>query len=86
MATTLVVVDATTVVRTGAQAPTYQDHKPLADTSSMPPSHRGTDHRPTSRNTLGKQTSDYGSRITGLLAKPVEQKMMISLSATFHCS
>ena len=65
---------------------TCRDLRPLVDTSSTPSSHHGTDSRPTSRNTLGKQTPDYGSRIIGLLAKPVEQIVTISLSATFHCS
>ena len=86
MATTLIMVDAMRALRTEARALAYQDLRPSADTSSTPPSHHGTDHQSTSQNTLGKQTSDYGSRIIGLLVKPVERIMMISLSATFHCS
>ena len=85
-ATTLVMADTTTTARTEARASTFRDLRPLADTSSTPSSHRGTDHRPTSRNTLGKQTRDCGSRIIGLLAKLVERIMMISLFAIFHCS
>ena len=86
MATTLVVVAATTMATSKAQALACQDLRPLADTSSTLPSRHGTDHQPTSRNTLGKRTSNYGSRITSLLAKPVERIMAISLSATFHYS
>ena len=32
----------------------YQDLRPSADTSSMPPSHHGTDHQPTSPKYSGK--------------------------------
>ena len=86
MATTLIVVDATIAARTEAQALTCQDLRPLANTSSTPSSHHGTDRQPTSQNTPRKQTLDCGSRIIGFLAKPVEQIVTISLSATFHYS
>ena len=86
VATTLVVVDATTVARTEARAPACWDLRPSADTSSTPPSRHGINHQPTSQNSLGKRTLDYGSRIIGLLAKPVERIMMTSLSETFHYS
>ena len=69
-----------------ARALTCRGLRPLADTSSTPPSGQGTDHQLTSQSTLGKQTSDYGSRITCLLAKMVERIMTISLFAAFHCS
>ena len=72
MATILVMEDAMTSVRTEAQAPAYRDLRPSANTSSTPSSHHGTDHRLTSRNTLGKRTLDYGSRIIDLLAKLVD--------------
>ena len=49
MATTLIVADATTAARTEARALTCRDLRLLADTSSTPPSHRGTDCRPTSQ-------------------------------------
>ena len=86
MATTLDGADAMIVVRTKARTPAYQALRPSVDISSMLPSHQGTDHQPISQNTLGKRTPHYGSRIIGLPAKPVERIMMISLSATFHCS
>ena len=85
-ATTLVVADATIAARTEARALSCRDLRPLADSSSTPSSHHGTDHRPTSQNTLEKRIPDYGSRIIGLLAKPVERIMMISLFVTFHYS
>ena len=86
MATTLIVADATTAARTEARAPTNRGLRPSANTSSTLPSRQGTDHQPTSQNTLGKRTLNYGSRIIGLFAKLVERIMMTSLSATFHCS
>ena len=72
MATTLVVADTTIAARTEARAPSCPDLRPLADTPSTLPSHRGTDHQLTSQNTQGKQTPNYGLRIIGLLAKLVE--------------
>ena len=54
MATTLIMVDAMTAVRTKARAPTCRDLRPLADTSSAPSFHYGTDHQPISQNTLGE--------------------------------
>ena len=86
MATTLNVADATIAVSTEARALACRDLRPSVDTSSTPSSHHDTDRQPTSQNTLGKRTPDYDSRIIGLLAKPMERIMMISLSATFHCS
>ena len=85
MATTLIMADTMTTARTGARALTHRGLRPLADTSSMLPSHCGTDHRPASQNTLGKLTPDCGSRITGLPTKQVERIVTISLSAIFHC-
>ena len=86
MTITLIMVDAMTVARIEARALAYHGLRPSVDTSSTLPSNHGTDRRPTSRNTLGKRTLDYGSRIIDLLDKLVERIMMISLSATFHCS
>ena len=57
VATTLIVVDATTAARTEARALTCWDLRPLADTSSTLFSHRGTDRRPTSQNTPRKTMS-----------------------------
>jgi len=54
VATTLVAADATIAARTKAHASTWWDLRPLADTSSMSPSHQGTDHPPTSQKYSGE--------------------------------
>ena len=86
MAIILIMEGATTAVRTGAQSSAYRALRPSASTSSTLLSHQGTDHRPISQNTVGKQILDYGSKTTGLPAKPVVQIMTTSLFATFHYS
>jgi hypothetical protein len=86
MATTLIMADAMTTLRTEARAPLHWILRSSAATSSMHLSHRGTDRRRMTQNTLGKQTPDYGSRITSVLARPVMWTVITSLSITSPCS
>jgi len=51
-AITLIVADATIVARTKARALAYRGLRPLANTSSMPSSHHGTDRQPSSHSRL----------------------------------
>jgi hypothetical protein len=85
-ATTLVAVDTTTAVRTGARASIHGDLGLLADASSTWLSPHGIDHQRTSRNTLGKRTPACGLRITGSLVEPAVWIAITSLSATSPCS
>ena len=86
MAIILVAADATTVARTGAQAPASRALRPSAGTSSTLLSHQGIDHLPISLSTLGRQTPNFGSKTIGLPVKPVARMMMISLFAISHYS